>query len=321
MDRTRRAKGDVLPKRSGLLLAAALSSAAVLAACADKGDRNDLLGSQDGAIASADGKPAGAAGSGGSGSALPSISAKEYFTTKVQQALSTSCAQCHATGPGPAWIAPEDVERSYALQFQRAYVSLTSPILKQGVHDGGTAPALSADAAQTYSIWVQLELKERGGKTPDGILTKLGGCLDKTKFDAIGFDKLITTPRNADNNPGKEAEDANTCDGCNNVQCSTCHSDDAATGFLMALGNDIFPADHTFTDMKTTTPPYMQKYFGLDVDGTPIGSKAIQNKSNATVAGKAYSHPMFTLTADQSTALEAFVNDAVAKFKSGACGK
>jgi hypothetical protein len=89
----------------------------------------------------------------------------------------------------------------------------------------------------------------------------------------------------------------------------------------MAIGNDIFPADHTFTDMKTITPPYLQKYFGLDVDGSPIASKAIQNKSAATVAGKAYSHPMFTLTAAQSTALDAFVNDAVAKFKSGACGK
>jgi hypothetical protein len=187
------------------------------------------------------------------------------------------------------------------------------------VHDNGLAPALTADEANNYAVWVALELKQRGGKAPDGVLQKLASCLDKAKFDAIGFDKLVTTPRTADNNPGKEAEDADTCTGCNQVQCSSCHSE-GEMGFMMAIGNTILPDDYTFTSMKVTAPPYMQKYFGLDPDGNPIPSNAIRAKSDATVnTAKAYQHPMFTLSPDMQKALDDFVADAIAKEKAGSC--
>jgi hypothetical protein len=311
-------------------LVGAVGIAALASACVN-GQRNDLVGGggdddDSGEALSAhqsaqQQRSATTSGAAGAPQNLPkNISAKDYFSTNVQPLLAGTCSACHAQGPAPTWIVPTDIEKSYALQFQRGYVSTASTILHQGVHDHGAAPALTADEANNYGVWVELELKERGGKVPDGVLQKLAGCLDKTKFDAIGFDKLVTTPRAANNNPGKQAENPDECTGCNRVQCSSCHSADPATGFMMAIGNTIVPDDYTFTEMKTTAPPYMQKYFGLDADGNPIPSKAIKAKSDDTVnVEKAYSHPMFILPPAMEAAIEAFVADAIAKEKAGTC--
>jgi hypothetical protein len=322
MTRTRRTTGFVLPFGG---LAVAIGAAVLVAACGGGGDAGALTNGQAVTSGQTDQHDPSATTSGSTASPtdLPKgITAKEYFTESVQPSLAKTCGGCHAAGPAPVWIAPQDIEKSYSLQFQRGYVSQTSTILHQGVHNGGAAPALTGDQAKAYSTWIALELKERGNKTPDSTLQKLGACLDQTKFNAIGWDKLVTTPRTADNNPGKETEDTDTCTGCNNVQCSSCHSDDPATGFLMAMGNDVLPADHTFTDMKTTAPPYMQKYFGLDTGGNPTPSNAIKQKSDATVnTAKAYQHPMFVLPPAMSTALDAFVADAIAKYNAGTCSK
>jgi hypothetical protein len=191
--------------------------------------------------------------------------------------------------------------------------------VRKGPHDG---PALTNDQTQRFTTWVELELKERGDKAPPTVLQKLATCLDPEKFKAIGFDKLVTTPRDAKNNPQGEAENTDECTGCNNAPCHSCHSADPATGFFMAIGNDVLPADETFDQTKSVDPPYVQKYFGLDTNGTPIASKAISAKSDATVkTGKAYSHPMFLLTPEIQKGIDAFVDDAIAKYKAGTCGK
>ena len=52
-----------------------------------------------------------------------------------------------------------------------------------------------------------------------------------------------------------------------------------------------------------------------------MASDGIKKKSDATKLDKAYTHPMFTLTTAQQTALDAFVTDVVTKFNAGTCGK
>jgi hypothetical protein len=298
-----------------------------LVACAPDGDRSSLTNaSQAGEsdLTTGDnGGASGAPGKTGNGDdiVLPNISAKEYFTKNVQPALAQSCASCHgANGTGPTWIASADVEKSYSLMFLRGYVSRTSTLVQKGPHSSN-APALSKDQSVKVMTWIELELKERGDKAPPSVLEKLGSCLDQTKFDAIKFGTLVTVARNANNNPNKQAENANECTGCAAAPCSTCHSADPGTGFMMAVGNDILPADHTFKESKASTPPYMQKYFGLDTSGDPVASNAIKTKSDVTVQANAYTHPMYVLTPAMETAIKAYVDDAIAKYKSGACGQ
>jgi hypothetical protein len=250
-----------------------------------------------------------------------SVTAKQYFTTKVFPALS-NCQGCHASGPGPSWVAAGDADKTYTLVFGRGYITRDSMLMKKGAHDGGAAPALSTDQNKAVATWIELEMKERGDKAPPSVLEKLGDCMDETEFDKIGWENLQTVTRTADNNPNGETEDADDCTGCKPSSCVTCHASDPATGFFMAMGNTVLPANETFMESKNIAPPFLQKYFGLDTDGNPIASKAIRAKSDNTVnVAKAYQHPMFTLPPDFELRLNNFVDDTISKYKAGTCGK
>jgi len=325
-----------MTKRS-LLLVAVLAMVSLLAACSDRTDRDSLMGHDD------DGQSSTAAATTTGGGArntatgptqtldgqdpnnvgpLPTdTSAKAYFTANVMKALG-GCSGCHNTGPGPSWIVASDAEKSYTMMFGRGYITRDSIILKKGAHSGGTAPGLSPAQNKTVAMWIELEMKERGDKAPPSVLAKMGDCMDRTKFDAIGWEKIETITRTADNNPNGETENANECTGCKPTTCATCHSADAATGFVMAEGSPIFDKDYTFKESKKISPSYLQKYFGLDTNGDPKASQGIRMKSDNTYyVAKAYQHPMFRLTTDQEQAIDDFVADAIAKYKAGSCGK
>jgi hypothetical protein len=307
-------------------LGASLLLFAGLAACADDGDTAALTngdkvpGRSSSDIVDGDEDTKNADGTPTRSGPLAGMTAKEIFTTKVHPELTKTCAGCHTTGPAPAWIA-KDAEATYALMFQRGYVTKASVLITKGAHNGGAGPALTSAQLTSVAGWVDQELRERGDKAPPSVLARLASCMDQAKFDAIGFGTLQTVTRTAKNNPTGQTEDANTCTGCKPSPCATCHSADPGSGFLMAVGNDILEKNHTFEESKSTNPPYLQKYFGLDTSGTPIPSKAIRAKSDLTVQGKAYSHPMFVLSEKMETAIGAFVLDAITKYKAGTCGQ
>jgi mono/diheme cytochrome c family protein len=328
-----------MTKRSSVLLVAVLAMVSLLAACADRVDSGHLMGHDDNGVAQGS---AATTTTGAKSTVTPTgptetvdgqdpnnvgplptnVTAKAYFTQNVQPALSSGCGGCHSSGPGPSWIVPSDAEKSYTLVFGRGYIIRDSILLKKGAHNGGTAPALTAAQYKTVATWIELEMKERGDKAPPSVLAKMGDCMDRAKFDAIGWEKIETITRTPDNNPNGETEDADTCTGCKPTTCAVCHSADAATGFVMAEGNPIFDKDYTFNQTKKTSPAYLQKYFGLDTNGDPKASQGIRMKSDNTYyTAKAYQHPMFRLTADQEQAIDDFVADAIAKYKAGACGK
>lgn len=305
-----------------LALGTLLIAGAALAACGDNAEPGGIYGGSRGngdgtTIPSrGDGQPSTTPGQNGTPSTDTSpspgtdnSSAKAYFGSTVFTALSPTCGGCHdSTGPGPAWFFKSDVNKTY-LAFEAAgYIAQSSRIEVKGPHSSGGAPALTADQATKYRTWVNMELQARGNNAPVNIKEKLGSCFDQQKFNAIGLQNLRTTRRNNEN--------ANNCTGCNQALCMTCHTNDDATGFILAFGNTNVPQTHTFEMSKKV--PFIDKYFGTN--GTEVvASNAIQKKSEATIADQPYTHPMYRLSAQQQQNLQAFVQDVIDKQKAGQC--
>ena len=235
--------------------------------------------------------------------------AKAFFGSTVFTALSPTCGGCHdTTGPGPAWLCKADVNETY-LAFEAAgYIATGSRIEIKGTHASGGAPALTADQSSKYRQWITMELQARGNNAPVNIKEKLGGCFDEQKFNAIGLQNLRTTRRNNEN--------ANNCTGCNQAPCMTCHTNDDATGFILAFGNNNVPQSHTFEMSKKV--PFIDKYFGTN-GADVVASNGLQKKSEATIADKPYTHPMYRLSTQMQQNLDAFVQDVITKQKAGQC--
>lgn len=320
---------------TSMLLAIALGSALAVAACGD--DPNVLSGGGGGSDTSDSRTPQGSKGgtTGGSTSGttsgtdsaagtLPtnSTAGKAYYVANVHPFLAQKCATCHEVGPGsPNWTNKADANKGYDLLYLNGYVVDNSRIIMKGAHNGGTAPELTAEEKTAFISWVTMEKQDGGNTAQVNVLENFGTCFDKTKFDAIKLGDLRTIRRTRDNNPTQQNENANNCTGCNEAPCTTCHSGDEGSLFVMAIGNNVLPADYTFEESKKLSPPYIRQYFGTTPTGDPVGSDGIQKKSDGTVQGAAYSHPMFKLSTEQQASMKAFVDDAVAKFKAGTCGK
>ncbi|MES2344951.1 MAG: hypothetical protein V4494_03320, partial [Chlamydiota bacterium] len=85
---------------------------------------------------------------------------------------------------------------------------------------------------------------------------------------------------------------------------------------------NILPADYTFEQTKLLNPAYIRQYVSTTPTGEPQFNPGIMTKSTNTVeVAKAYSHPMFKITPTMQAAIQAFVDDAIAKQKAGTCGK
>ena len=260
------------------------------------------------------------------GGGLPTNSkaGKAFYEKEVHPFLDQKCGGCHAAGGigNPTYIVKGDASKTYDAIYLNAYATATSRILVKGVHSGGGGPELLAAEKNKFTQWIALEAKDGGQKTQTNVLEKFGSCFDKTKFDAIGFGNLRTIRRQNGNNPQNLNENANNCTGCDNSPCRTCHSADDVTGFVMAVGNPILPPEYTFEQSKLLNPAYIRQYVSTTPTGEPQFNPGIMTKSTNTVEkAKAYTHPMYKLTPAMQTAIQDFVDDAIAKQKAGTCGK
>jgi hypothetical protein len=235
--------------------------------------------------------------------------AHQYFVDHVNPSLQTTCSQCHNTGAaGAPMMMSADANVTYQNFDARGLVVDNSLLLTKGSHAAGAAPALTSDQQTLVTTWLQMEKGERAGAAaPVNILSKIGACLDKTKFDAIGFQNLKTTPR--------QNEDPNRCEGCNNAPCRTCHTGGDG-GFYMAAGSNLDQS----TFQMTQTEQYIVKYIGLN-GTTPTASNAIMTKAAAVKTAPPYSHPLFTLSTTMQSNINAFVQDAVTKYNAKTCGQ
>ncbi len=323
------------------LLGIALAAATAVAACGGGGDSSALGGgANDPNGDPASGSPTGGGQPGSNGPSGPSTgqggptdpsgptptnspTGKDYFIANVYPFLQSGCASCHVGGANgaPMWMAAT-ADASYSLQFTYGFVNTNSMILTKGAHGGSTSNVLTAAQKNTYMTWVNQETKDGGTKAQPNVFEGLAKCIDQTKFDAIQLGQLRTIQRTTNNNTNNVTpwnENANRCTGCNQAACRDCHSADAASGFINAYGNNNFPATHTFEQTKLSNPAYLQHYFGTDATGNPIASHGLEAKATATSKAPAYSHPYFTLTTAQVTAIQAFVDDAITKYKAGTC--
>jgi hypothetical protein len=283
---------------------------------------DDGTGGTTGTPGGTTGTPGGTTGGTTGGTPTNSPTGKEYFTSNVYPFLQSGCSACHmGGGVGPTWMGA-DAAATYALVFQVGFVAVDSPVLNKGPHGGVTTNVLTQAQKNTYLTWVNQEIKDGGVKASPNVLAKLADCLDRTKFDAIGLEDLRTIQRTKNNNTNNVTnwnENANRCTGCNNAPCRDCHSGDDASQFVNAINNPALPKDYTFNQTKLTNPAYLQKYFGVDPTGNPVASNGIENKSIATSKDHAYTHPYFKINAETKAAIQAFVDDAITKYKAGTC--
>lgn len=323
------------------LLGIALIAAGAVAACG--GPDNSSLGTggtdpggeeengggkttPGGGTAPGDGTTTTPGGGTGTPGQLPTNSkaGKDFFTKTVHPVLEQKCSGCHAAGGigNPTWMVKADAAKTYDMIYLNAYATAGSRLVVKGVHSGGGGPELTAAEKSSWSQWIALEASDGGQKSQTNVLEKFGTCFDKTKFDAMKLGDLRTTRRQNGNNPQNLNENANNCTGCDNAPCRTCHSADDVTGFVMAIGNPILPADYTFEQTKLLNPAYIRQYVSTTPTGEPQFNPGLQTKSINTVEkAKAYSHPMYKLTPAMQDAIKAFVDDAIAKQKAGTCGK
>jgi mono/diheme cytochrome c family protein len=316
-------------------LVLSLSGAIAIAACSS--DPSTLQRSHgesgSGTTATSGGPTASASVDGASTSTTPapgtlptaSKAGEAFFAKELQPLLSQTCGGCHvAGGPGnPTWIDAGDAKKTYDMIYLQAYATATSRIVVKGPHSNGAAPALSTEERTKWAQWIALEAKEPGKPAQASVLEKFGDCFDKALFDAIDFGKLEVTGRTPKNNPQALTEDQDRCTGCRDAtKCNTCHSSDDVTGFVMAVGNNIFPADYTFESTKKLSPPFIREYVGTTPTGEPTYNPGLKSKSTNTVEkALAYQHPMFLLSDDMEVAIKAFVDAAITKYKAGLCGK
>lgn len=232
--------------------------------------------------------------------------ARKFYLEKVHAALG-SCASCHASGAAGAPIFIQaDAATAYQTMDGRAYITKNSVLVTKGQHTG---PALDANQRTLVDQWLALEATERVGQAaPVNILDKVGQCLSGALFQQIGFEKLLTEPR--------DGENTDQCTGCNKAMCNTCHTGGDG-GFYMGVGSNLDP--NTFT--KSQAMPFIAKYIGLN--GTAaVPSFGIKAKQAVVAIAPAYAaHPKFTIPADMEQRLNVFVQAALNNYAAGLCGK
>jgi hypothetical protein len=326
------------------LLGIVLAAATAVAACGD-GSTNSLSNGLDGdgqerpggGTGGGDGNGGGGEGGGTlpAGEADPattpsgpastnSPAGQKFYVEKVHPFMVASCGACHnAAGPGQHYMTSADPQKSYAQLFQLGYVTRQSRITAKPAHGGITTNVLSAAQIGIYNQWVETELKDGGEKAPPNVLEKLGGCFSRKLFDAMQLGNWTTGKRTNNNNVNKVAnwsEDGQNCTGPNRP-CSTCHSGDPATNYVNASGNPVYTTDPTFESSKMTSPAYITKYFGVSAEGKPVASDAIKKKAEAAMKTARCSHPIFTLSDQQTKAMNAFIDDAISRYNAGTCGQ
>ena len=55
------------------------------------------------------------------------------------------------------------------------------------------------------------------------------------------------------------------------------------SGFVLAVGSTILPAEYTFNQTKRLDPPFIRQYVGTMPTGEPVYNPGIVNKSVSTI--------------------------------------
>jgi mono/diheme cytochrome c family protein len=307
-----------MAQKSTIQLAAALLFAFVVACQSsvtpdesDPGlDRPSPPSGSSGSTSSSSGTPVPTSSGGASSSGAPkpvaAVTAKDKYIKNVLPALK-NCGGCHKLGSpaagAPGYWSEMDPTKSYSTVESRGYIQTKSQLVKRGAHSG---PALDESQRLVVTDWLATEAVDRKGKEPASLLSKVGRCIDRTKFAAIKIEALRTTKR--------ANENADQCTGCDKAACQSCHQQGEA-GFGVNSGN-LSLKTFEMLQANATSPEgnlLIAKYITTDGDQL-VPSTALSDKSTVTKTGAPYSHPQFVIDAATAAAIKAFADDAIAKY-------
>jgi mono/diheme cytochrome c family protein len=250
----------------------------------------------------------------GAGSLPPGVTSgtgKEFFLKSVAPELNAACGSCHTSGSAGAPVfLNADANLSYGLVENRGYIMTGSILVRKGAHLG---PALTANQAKIVNDWVALEIGVRGNKAPTNIFSKLGTCVDVAKFAEIRLDNLRTIRRTNEN--------ANNCTGCNAALCSTCHKEGEA-GFHSNFGGLGTLTSKALQENAQSAEGvfFISKY--VATNGTALtAATGLKDKAAATATDQPYGHPLYQVSPEMDTALQAFAQDVITKYNAKQCGQ
>ncbi len=257
---------------------------------------------------------AGAAGP-GAGAGTPG-SAQQLFVDQVYPQIAADCVSCHA---GVEYQGAPLFLATTAAPSYNAIVAYTPSLIavpensNLTIHGAHTGPALTPAQLAIVSEWLQLEAEERGlvGGDPEdppppptqtlaGALEEFGNCMTLDDWIATGMDNL---------------PQAQTAAGA----CTGCHSNGDGGVWLSALDEDTFA--------KHRMMPYVKKLVSgtVDMNGSFAGLvEARRYMNKGPEAGNCNPeidncHPVYSLSPNNTTAVETFVNLTLDRMELGPC--
>jgi hypothetical protein len=271
-------------------------------------DDDDDSGSAGTAGAAGSAGSAGSAGAAGAGGTT-TTKAKAFYISDVHAKLSAACGGCHVSGSGgaPKFMAA-DAAGSYTALDQRALIVADSLLVTKGTHASGSAPALGGEARTKVDQWLAMEAVDRKGQATPNLLQIAADCATDGTFPTQVLSTLLTVRR--------QNENGNTCTGCQNTQCASCHNSGEANTLIT-----------TQVEANRMVAFYRQKesisrFIGIE-NGKLVESKVFEVKATATQAdnrpANVPKHPMYIINPIQSQAIAAYAQAIITKFNAGQC--
>jgi MYXO-CTERM domain-containing protein len=235
------------------------------------------------------------------------LNALALFDANVKGVLQTKCASCHQTGNAAGF--PDLLGAGPDAYYNRVTgdprmvpaVPENSLLLLKGEHAG---PAFSASEAQVVTQWLLAEARERGlasaGGGPTGTyaprnlseaLTRFGACMQRTTWDATYGASNATQVARQTSEQG---------------QCMACHTSGTGGAFLSASSGDTF-------EMNRLRPAVLKLVLSQSNDDGSY-KDLIPARRYEKRGSEGGDHPAYQLTAERIGAMNAFVDQTLARF-------
>lgn len=237
-----------------------------------------------------------------------SAEAKKYFSDNVFPQLAANCADgCHNGGKkgAPPFLTDTPGGSYNAIEAVEGYIAApsASPIAQKGLHSG---PALTEKQVELVTKWLTLEVNARklsvDNTKPPNLregFRRFGECMSYKRWMELKLNEICMVPTQGNTGP-----------------CAACHNGGQSSLWLSA------DAAETFS--KFTQYPYVQKLVVGRV--SPSGSfdglepsRRLMDKGTEARQPQANTHPLYTLSTEQTLAINTFVNETLVNMTSGTC--
>ena len=236
------------------------------------------------------------------------LNARAVFDANVKGVLDTKCGSCHETGNAAGF--PDILGAGPDAYYNKltgdprmvSAIPENSLLVVKGEHAG---PAFSASEAQVVTQWLLAEARERGltgggGGGPSGTyaprnlseaLTRFGACMQRATWDATYGASGATQAARQTSEQG---------------QCLACHTSGTGGAFLSSSSGDTF-------EMNRLRPSVLKLVLSQSNDDGSY-KDLIPARRYEKRGSEGGDHPAYQLTAERISALNAFVDQTLARF-------